>query len=236
MTTIANRIADNLARVRARISQACQRAGRDSDDVKLVCVTKYAQPEWIDGLLECGELVLGENRPQQLEQRASRFSDRIQWHLIGQLQRNKVRRTLAVASMIHSVDSMKLLERIEAIANDDGHRPAVLLQVNLSGDDSKGGFTRDMLHDAWSRVNSLKSVDVRGLMTMAPLSDDPRTSRDIFDRLHQLARKLRTDRVGQGGESLTELSMGMSNDFEVAVEAGATMIRLGRTLFEGLDA
>ncbi|HCD01922.1 MAG TPA: YggS family pyridoxal phosphate-dependent enzyme, partial [Planctomycetaceae bacterium] len=112
MTTIANRIADNLARVRARISQACQRAGRDSDDVTLVCVTKYAQPEWIDGLLECGELVLGENRPQQLEQRASRFSDRIQWHLIGQLQRNKVRRTLAVASMIHSVDSMKLLERI----------------------------------------------------------------------------------------------------------------------------
>ena len=236
MTTIANRIADNLARVRARISQACQRAGRDSDDVKLVCVTKYAQPEWIDGLLECGELVLGENRPQQLEQRASRFSDRIQWHLIGQLQRNKVRRTLAVASMIHSVDSMKLLERIDAIANDDGRHPAVLLQVNISGEDSKGGFTSDMLHDAWSRIHSLESVNIRGLMTMAPLSDDPRTSRDIFDRLHQLARKLRTDRVGQGGESLTELSMGMSNDFEVAVEAGATMIRLGRTLFEGLDA
>ena len=236
MTTIANRIADNLARVRARISQACQRAGRDSDDVTLVCVTKYAQPEWIDGLLECGELVLGENRPQQLEQRASRFSDRIQWHLIGQLQRNKVRRTLAVASMIHSVDSMKLLERIDAIANDDGRHPAVLLQVNISGEDSKGGFTSEMLHDAWSRIHSLESVNVRGLMTMAPLSDDPRTSRDIFDRLHQLARKLRTDRVGQGGESLTELSMGMSNDFEVAVEAGATMIRLGRTLFEGLDA
>ena len=236
MTTIANRIADNLARVRARISQACQRAGRDSDDVTLVCVTKYAQPEWIDGLLECGELVLGENRPQQLEQRASRFSDRIQWHLIGQLQRNKVRRTLAVASMIHSVDSMKLLERIDAIANDDGHHPAVLLQVNIAGEDSKGGFTSEMLHDAWSRIHSLESVNVRGLMTMAPLSDDPRTSRDIFDRLHQLARKLRTDRVGQGGERLTELSMGMSNDFEVAVEAGATMIRLGRTLFEGLDA
>ena len=236
MTTIANRIADNLARVRARISQACQRAGRDSDDVTLVCVTKYAQPEWIDGLLECGELVLGENRPQQLEQRASRFSDRIQWHLIGQLQRNKVRRTLAVASMIHSVDSMKLLERIDAIANDDGHHPAVLLQVNIAGEDSKGGFTSQMLHDAWSRIHSLDSVNVRGLMTMAPLSDDPRTSRDIFDRLHQLARKLRTDRVGQGGERLTELSMGMSNDFEVAVEAGATMIRLGRSLFEGLDA
>ena len=236
MTTIANRIADNLARVRARISQACQRAGRDSDDVTLVCVTKYAQPEWIDGLLECGELVLGENRPQQLEQRASRFSDRIQWHLIGQLQRNKVRRTLAVASMIHSVDSMKLLERIDAIANDDGHHPAVLLQVNIAGEDSKGGFTSEMLHDAWSRIHSLESVNVRGLMTMAPLSDNPRTSRDIFDRLHQLARKLRTDRVGQGGERLTELSMGMSNDFEVAVEAGATMIRLGRTLFEGLDA
>ena len=236
MTTIANRIADNLARVRARISQACQRAGRDSDDVTLVCVTKYAQPEWIDGLLECGELVLGENRPQQLEQRASRFSDRIQWHLIGQLQRNKVRRTLAVASMIHSVDSMKLLERIDAIANDDGHHPAVLLQVNIAGEDSKGGFTSEMLHDAWSRIHSLESVNVRGLMTMAPLSDDPRTSRDIFDRLHQLARKLRTDRVGQGGERLTELSMGMSNYFEVAVEAGATMIRLGRSLFEGLDA
>ena len=236
MTTIADRIADNLARVRAKVSQACQRSGRDSNDVTLVCVTKYAQPDWIDGLLECGELVLGENRPQQLEKRASRFPDRIQWHLIGQLQRNKVRRTLAVASMIHSVDSMKLLERIEAIANDDGHRPAVLLQVNLSGDDSKGGFTSDMLHDAWSRVNSLKSVDVRGLMTMAPLSDDPRSSRDVFDRLHHLSHELGTVRVEQGGERLAELSMGMSNDFEIAVEAGATIIRLGRTLFEGLDA
>ena len=236
MPTIADRIAENLTRVRAQISQACQRAGRDNNDVTLVCVTKYARPEWIDGLLECGEFVLGESRPQQLEQRASRFSDQVQWHLIGQLQRNKVRRTLAVTSMIHSVDSMKLLERIDTIAADDGHRPSVLLQVNISGEDTKGGFTSDVLRDAWPRIHSLESVHVRGLMTMAPLTDDPRTSRDTFDRIRHLSLELGAGPTGQGGACLTELSMGMSNDFEIAIEAGATIIRLGRTLFEGLDA
>jgi len=235
MTTIADRIADNLARVRANIEQACDRAKRESRGVTLVCVTKYARPEWIDGLLECGEFVLGESRPQQLERRATQLSDQIQWHLVGKLQRNKVRRTLAAASMIHSVDSLKLLERIETIADDDGRRPAVLLQVNLSGEDSKGGFTGDTLREAWPRITNLKSVDVRGLMTMAPLADNPDSARPTFEHLQQLARELGAIRVEQGGEGLAELSMGMSNDFEVAVEAGATMVRLGRTLFEGLE-
>ncbi len=235
MTTIADRIADNLSRVRANIEQACDRANRDSRGVTLVCVTKYARPEWIDGLLECGEFVFGESRPQQLERRASQFSDQIEWHLVGPLQRNKVRRTLAAASMIHSVDSLKLLERIETIAGDDGRRPAVLLQMNISGEGSKGGFTGDTLREAWPRITNLKSVDVRGLMTMAPLADNPDSARPIFERLHQLVQELGATQIEQGGEGLAELSMGMSNDFEIAVEAGATMVRLGRTLFEGLE-
>ena len=130
---------------------------------------------------------------------------------------------------------MNLLERIETIATDDGHRPSVLLQVNISGEDNKGGFPSDVLRDAWPRIHSLESVNVRGLMTMAPLADDPRNSRDTFDRLRQLSLELGPVSAEQGGARLTELSMGMSNDFEVAVEAGATIIRLGRTLFEGLD-
>ena len=235
MTGIEDRIADNLARVRATISEACARNGRDPGDVQLVCVTKYARPEWIAGLIACGETVLGESRPQQLEQRAAEFPDHIRWHLVGQLQRNKVRRTLATTALVHSVDSPRLLERIETIATDLGRRPPVLLQINLSGEESRSGFTRDSLRDAWPRVCQLTRTDVRGLMTMARFSDEPETARPTFEALRGLAEELGEIRVEQGGAPLVELSMGMSNDYQVAVQAGATMVRIGRTLFSGLD-
>jgi len=235
MSSTAKRIAENLERVRERIAEACSRAGRDPLDVQLVCVTKYARPEWIAGLLECGEKALGESRPQQLEQRAAEFPDHVQWHLLGQLQRNKVRRTLAAASLVHSVDSLRLLERIEAIAIDEGRRPAVLLQINSSDDSSRTGFTPQTLRAAWPRVCELTRTDVRGLMTMAPAAEDPLATRAAFDSIRELAVELREIRVEQGGVALQELSMGMSNDYEIAVEAGATVVRLGRTLYEGLD-
>ena len=235
MSGTTEQIARNLARVRTDIAEACSRGGRKPADVQLVCVTKYARPEWIDGLLECGESVLGESRPQQLEQRAAEFPDHVKWHLLGQLQRNKVRRTLAAASLLHSVDSLRLLERIETIATDEGRRPAVLLQVNCSDDPTRTGFTTESLRTAWPRVCGLTRTDVRGLMTMAPPSADPLETRAAFDSIRDLAVELGEIRIEQGGAALQELSMGMSNDFEIAVEAGATLVRLGRTLFEGLD-
>ena len=235
ISSTAKRIAENLGRARATIAEACSRAGRDPLDVQLVCVTKYARPEWIDGLLECGESVLGESRPQQLEQRAAEFPDHVQWHLLGQLQRNKVRRTLAAASLVHSVDSLRLLERIETIAIDEGRRPAVLLQINSSDDAGRNGFTPQTIRAAWPRVCELTRTDVRGLMTMAPPSEDPLVTRAAFDSIRELAVDLRAIPVEEGAVALQELSMGMSNDYEIAVEAGATIVRLGRTLYEGLD-
>lgn len=235
MPTIADRIVENLRDARAKISDACGRSGRDPGDVQLVCVTKYAQPEWIEALIACGETALGESRPQQLEQRAGQFAGHIQWHLVGQLQRNKVRRTLATASLVHSVDSMKLLERIEMIAAQEERKPQVLLQINITGDATKSGFTPDTLREAWPRLCELSRTDVLGLMTMARFSDNPETARSSFQSLQSLASDLGAMRVERGGTPLTELSMGMSNDYEVAVESGATMVRLGRTLFEGLS-
>lgn len=234
MTSIGDRIVENLARVRMTIAEASARCGRDPGDLQLVCVTKYADPRWIEALVDCGETVLGESRPQQLEQRAADFPEHIRWHLVGQLQRNKVRRTLAAASLVHSVDSLRLLERIETIATDEGRRPPVLLQVNVSGEASRSGFTTETLRDSWPRVCELARTDVRGLMTMAELSEDPDSTRRAFETLRGLAAELGAIRVEQGGAPLTELSMGMSNDFEVAIEAGSTIVRLGRTLFEGL--
>ncbi len=234
MNNTSQQIAENLNRVRQRISVACDRVGRDPQDVQLVCVTKYALPEWIECLLECGQTVLGESRPQQLEQRAGDFPAHIQWHLLGQLQRNKVRRTLAAATVVHSVDSLKLLNRIETIAIDEGRRPKVLLQVNLSGNSAKHGFTPESLDAEWPRVCELGQTHVAGLMTMAHQADDLHHTRTTFETLRDVADRLGTARVEQGGKPLSELSMGMSNDFEIAVEAGATLVRIGRTLFEGL--
>ncbi len=234
MTAIAEQIAANLATVRSRILQACQRAGRDHREVTLVCVTKYARTEWIEGLLESGVTILGENRPQQLSERAAMFPEHIEWHLVGQLQRNKVRRTLACASVVHSVDSLRLLKRIDTISAEDGRRTRVLLQANLTGETTKAGFEPAQLREEWLQVMALKTVEVTGLMTMAAWSDEPRSARPVFEGLRTLGEELGRRRIEQGGRPLTELSMGMSDDFDVAVEAGATLVRLGRCLYQGL--
>mgnify|MGYP003950359081 CR=1 FL=1 len=234
MTALSGQIAENLATVRSRIDQACQRSGRDSSEVALVCVTKYAELEWIEALLETGISILGESRPQQLSERAAVLPKHIEWHLVGQLQRNKVRRTLACTSLIHSVDSLRLLDRIETISAGEGVRARVLLQANLSLDHARSGFSADQLREEWSRVMAMKTVEVLGLMTMAAWSDDPQSSRPVFEELRDLAEELGRRRVDQGGRPLTELSMGMSNDFEVAIESGATLVRLGRSLYQGL--
>lgn len=233
MPTLHDTIADNLARIQSRISAACARAGRSTDEVTLVAVTKYAEPAWVETLVSLGHVVLGESRPQQLSRRAAEMSDSIQWHMIGHLQRNKVDLVLPVATLIHSADSPRLLRRINDRAAAADRRAAVLLEVNVSGEESKDGFPIGALRDAWKELRQFENVDIRGLMTMAPLTDDPDLPRTVFRRLRELRDELAAE---SDAHALPELSMGMSRDFEVAIEEGATLVRVGSSLFEGAGA
>jgi PLP dependent protein len=229
----ADVIAANLARVRAEIAAAAERAGRPADDVRLVAVTKYARLEWVRLLPGLGVRTLGESRPQQLIERADALAGAgIEWHLVGHLQRNKVRRLLPVAACTHSVDSRRLLEAIDRVAGEEGLRPRVLLEVNLAGEATKDGFTPEGLRGDWDDLRRLERVDVAGLMTMPPLADEPELRR-LFGGLGSLRDELR-DR-SHGDRPLPELSMGTSGDYPLAIECGATLIRVGRTLFDGLS-
>ncbi len=210
---------------------ACRRCGRDPASVHLVAVTKYADLAWVRQLPALGVRILGESRPQQLIERAREPGADVEWHLIGHLQRNKVRPVLPVAALIHSVDSLRLLQRIDQLAAEMQLRPRVLLEVNVTGESSKDGFAPLELSDAWGTIAALSHVRIEGLMTMAALVDEPESARPAFERLRMFRDELQ--RLAPG-HSLPELSMGMSNDFEVAIEEGATYVRVGSLLFEGL--
>lgn len=233
MPDVAAQLRENLERVRSRIEDACRRCGRNPADVRLVAVTKYAPLDWVRELTALGQTVLGESRPQQLVARALRLGPEIAWHLIGTLQRNKVRSVLPHASLIHSVDSLKLLERIDSVAADLTLHPRVLVQVNVSGEPSKQGLAPKELMASWPAMGARQNVVLIGLMTMAPWADDCDDARPTFRGLRQLRDELR-QRTGDNA-LLPELSMGMSNDFEVAIEEGATIVRIGSLLFEGLE-
>lgn len=227
MSNFTEQLRQNLERVQDRIEAACSRVGRKPGEVRLVAVTKYARPEWIAPLLALGLRDLGENRPQQLVERAVALPN-ARWHLIGQLQRNKVRSLLPHAALIHSVDSLRLLQRISDIAGELGLTTRVLLQVNVSGEEAKQGFAPDELRRDWPACRRLPHVQIEGLMTMAPLSDNPDDARPTFRGLRELRDELARD------APLPILSMGMSDDMEIAIEEGATMVRVGSAVFEGL--
>ena len=237
MSTVESRIAGNMARIQGRIEAACRRACRDPKDVRLVAVTKSARLDWIESLIALGVRDLGESRPQQLLERAAVVSqlqvigEPIRWHLIGHLQRNKVRKILPVASCLHSVDSLPLTMRIDGLSVELGLRPRVLLEVNVSREGSKDGFTPSLLAAQWPSLCELHNVEIAGLMTMAPFSEDAEDARPTFRRLHELRDRLA---LLSASPPLRELSMGMSGDFEVAIEEGATLVRVGTSLFEGL--
>ncbi len=232
-----DRISENLSRIRGRLAAACQRVGRDAGSVGLVAVTKYAQMEWVRDLISAGQTALGESRPQQLAARASELAGAattpVGWHMIGHLQRNKVDLILPVATLIHSVDSQRLAKRVSSVAASREQPGAVLIEVNVSGEETKDGFAPEDLRTSWDDLCQLPGLEIRGLMTMAPRVDDPSLARPYFARLRELRDEL-TARSGNGA-ALTELSMGMSGDFEVAIEEGATFVRVGSSLFEGLS-
>lgn len=229
---MSDRLTSNWTAVQAEIAATCSRANRPVDSVRLVAVTKYAEMDWVRGLVALGQATLGENRPQQLIERAGSLSG-AEWHLIGHLQRNKVRAVLPFTACIHSVDSLKLLARIGEIAGELGLTPRVLLEVNVSGEESKDGFSAETVRSDWPQIQAVENVAVAGLMTMAPLTDDSETARPVFRRLRELRDELQ--RSARPGTSLTELSMGMSGDFAVAIEEGSTLVRVGSRLFEGLS-
>jgi pyridoxal phosphate enzyme (YggS family) len=225
-------LAARLAAVEERLRAACGRAGRRREDVTLVAVTKTVPPEVAAALHGLGVPDLGESRPQELWHKAAALPASVRWHLIGHLQRNKVERTLPLVSLIHSVDSVRLLQALEAEAGRRGVPAAVLLEVNASHEASKGGFPPADVAGLAPALSTLRHVRVRGLMTMAAYEEDPQKTRPTFAGLRALRDRLQAE-VG-AAHTLPHLSMGMTNDFEVAVEEGATLVRLGTVLFEGL--
>lgn len=223
---------DRLVAVEGRLRAACRRAGRSRDDVTLVAVTKTAPVEAAAALAEMGVRDLGENRPQELWRKAAALPPTVRWHLIGHLQRNKIADTLPLVHCIHSVDGPRLLAALEEEAGRQERLIDVLLQVNASREASKQGFAPEDVPGLAPALLGLKSVRVTGLMTMAAYEENPERCRPTFVLLRELRDRLRAA-VGSA-HPLTELSMGMSNDYEVAVEEGATLVRVGTALFEGL--
>ena len=224
---MAMTFSERLADVEARVAAACARAGRAASDVLILPVGKKHPPERIMEAYEAGVRVIGENRVQEASQKIDRCPGQLEWHLIGHLQTNKVRPAVRCFHMIHSVDSLRLLQVLNDACADAGRSMPVCLQVNVSGESSKSGLPPDAVGAVLEACGDLMHVDVEGLMTMPPFTEDPEGARPHFSALRQLRDRLRD----QTGFNLPELSMGMSHDFVVAVEEGATWLRLGSVLF-----
>lgn len=219
---------DILADVRDRIAAAAVRAGRSGDSVGIVAVTKTHGPETVEEAWRAGLCTVGENKVQEAAWKKPQCPSGPEWHLIGHLQSNKVRHALALFDCIHSVDSEKLADRINAVAEETGARPRILLEVNVSGEKSKSGMKPEEAPAAVAHILSeCPRLTLEGFMTMAPFSENPEDARPYFRKL----RLLRDSLEKETGASLPVLSMGMSGDFEVAVEEGATLVRLGTVLF-----
>jgi pyridoxal phosphate enzyme (YggS family) len=219
---------DRLSEVRERIDAARARANR-SEAVTLVAVTKTHPASAVDAAITAGLTDVGENRVAELEEKVPAVGrDAVRWHLIGHLQRNKAKRALPLIDLLHSVDSVRLARAVSDAAAETGTDAAILVQVNASGEESKSGFSPEALVDSLGEICALPALRVRGLMTMAPLTEDERVLRAAFSR----TRELRDEAARQVPGFVPEhLSMGMSNDFEIAVEEGSTLVRLGTVLF-----
>jgi len=224
---MAANIPDNLAKVRQTISQAERAAGRPDGSVQLIAVTKTHPVDVIQKAIDAGQLMFGENRVQEARAKIPELSSRIQWHLIGHLQSNKIRPALPLFQLIHGVDSVELLADIDRIAAELGLFPRILLQVNLAGEASKFGFSPAKLLEQVETVAGFKRANIEGLMTIPPLASSPEHSRPYFVAL----RELRDRFARESGFASPELSMGMSGDYQVAIAEGATMVRVGTAIF-----
>jgi PLP dependent protein len=219
----------NLQRISQRVARACARAGRDAGDITLIAVTKSVDAATIESLIELGVNEIGENRQQAASDKLPRVANlsRARLHFIGPLQRNKVRRVLELFQVIHSVDSFRLAQEISRRAEREVE---IFIEVNVAGEAQKQGLPPAQAEAAIREIIKLPGLRVRGLMCMAPYSDDAEAARPYFRRLAALSRELRN--AGALPSSADQLSMGMSGDFEVAIEEGATHVRIGTALFE----
>ena len=222
-------IADNVRRVMERIGAAAGRSGRSAVQVELVVSTKGRSLAEIDEVISAGVRTIGENRVQEAEVKYPHLKGRVEVHMIGHLQRNKVEDALQIFDMIHSVDSLRLAEEIEKVGERTGKAMPVLLEVNISGERSKFGVEPEELYPIVEKVAAMRAIRIEGLMTMSPVTEDSEQVRPVFRRLRELAGEL--SRHAFPGVKMRRLSMGMTQDFEVAVEEGATMVRVGTAIF-----
>ncbi len=224
---MAERFIDRLAGVEARLAAACARVGRERDEVRLLTVTKTQGPDAVAEAMAAGLTLFGENRVQEARAKIPLCAAAATWHLIGHLQSNKVREAVQLFALLQAVDSLRLLELVDRAAAEAGRTLPVFLEVNVSGERSKNGFAPEGVPEALAAANRLTHVEIRGLMTIPPVARDVEEARPFFRRLRELREGWR--RVS--GLALPDLSMGMSHDFEIAVEEGATMVRVGSALF-----
>ena len=242
------KLTENLKRITGRIHEACSRADRDPRSITLVAVTKSATLDVIRTLVGMGVADLGENRVQELTKRAAGVNEwlsrRIRnvsagamakpnWHMVGRLQRNKVKALLPWVDMIHSVDSLRLAEEIDAQAAKIDRTVSILLEINVSSEPTKGGVAVAAATHLAEQITTLPHINLRGLMAMAPLTDKESVIRGVFERVRELFDEVVSERTC--GPAFKELSLGMSNDFEYAIEFGATHVRIGSALLKGIE-
>ncbi|MCX8109475.1 MAG: YggS family pyridoxal phosphate-dependent enzyme [Verrucomicrobiae bacterium] len=220
-------LAENLHAINERIASACARVGRDPASVTLVAVSKAQPPEVVSAAADLGVTVFGENRVQEAKAKIPMCPGHLKWHMVGHLQTNKVRDALMLFEMIQSVDSLHLATELNRIAEKLGRFVPILLQANVSGESTKYGYHPDVLLQELLALNALPRLEIRGLMTIAPWTPEPERVRSVFAKLRDLKSRCETIL----GAPLQHLSMGMSNDFEVAIEEGATIVRIGTALF-----
>lgn len=220
---------ENLQKVEERIAAACMRAGRRREDVTLIAVSKTKPVDMLREAYDLGIRVFGENKVQELTEKYDRLPEDIRWHMIGHLQTNKVKYIVGKTELIHSVDSLKLAEMIEKEAQKHGCVTDILVEVNVAEEESKFGLRMEEVIPFIEKIVQYPHINVRGLMTIAPFVENPEENRTIFADLHKLYVDIKEKNIDNGTVSI--LSMGMTNDYEVAIEEGATMVRIGTGIF-----
>jgi pyridoxal phosphate enzyme (YggS family) len=223
-----------LEAINQRIAAACERAGRQTSEITLVAVSKTVSAPRIREAIEAGVRTLGESRVQEAGAKIPELSAisaerKVQWHLIGHLQSNKAQRAVELFDAVHSVDDLKLAERLDRLASRSGKRLPIFIEVNLGGEESKTGAAPDEVLPLCEQVGKLPRLELKGLMVVPPFSDNPEDARPFFRHLRRLRDEAR--QAGAVGGSFNDLSMGMSDDFEIAIEEGATFVRIGAALF-----
>ncbi len=222
-----NSIAENLERVREQIGRAAAKAERPVNEIELVAITKTHDAGKVRAAVEAGQTLFGESRVQEARAKIPELPSNLRWHFVGHLQKNKIRHALPLFELIHSVDSLALAEDINRIANEEGLHPRALLEVNVAGEGSKFGFKPETLRAEMETLLAFSRLSILGLMTIPPLAEEAEASRRFFVLLRELRDRLQTE----FHVDLAQLSMGMTQDFAIAVEEGATLVRVGTAIF-----